>query len=142
MPISKLATQDVVTAGTDATVMDLAKTMESEGTGDVVITEDDRPVGVVTDRDVALAIGRGEEPDSCTAGDLIGDEVFTIDADAEGYDAIKQFGESRVRRAPLVDDEGKLTGIVTLDDVVATIGEELTFVANVIEAQSPGYSPD
>ncbi|MFC7157365.1 CBS domain-containing protein [Halomarina halobia] len=141
MAIGKLATRDVVTAERDATLIDLAKTMESEGVGAVVIAEDERPVGVVTDRDVALAVGRGEEPESCSADDLIGGEPFTIEEDTEGYDAIRQFGESRVRRAPIVDDQGTLTGIVTLDDVVATIGEELKFVADVIEEQSPDYSP-
>lgn len=140
MPVSDLAV-DAVTAEQDTTVEELSRTMEEEGVGDVIIAEDDEPVGIVTDRDIALEVGRSDDVASQTAGDLMSEDLATIRADAEAAELPRNLGEAKVRRLPVVDDQGALQGIVTLDDVVATIGEEVDNVATVIEAQSPGYSP-
>jgi CBS domain-containing protein len=144
MPVKTIAVE-AVTAEKGTSIEDLAKTMDEEEVGDVVIVEGERPVGIVTDRDVALAFGRGEDLTSMTAEDLMPEgEVRTVSADAEADQLPKRLEEARVRRLPVVDDDGKLVGIVTLDDVVATIGEELDDVASVIESQSRKYeaSPD
>lgn len=140
MPVSELAV-DAVTAGRDASIRDLAGTMEEEGVGDVVIVDGEEPVGIVTDRDITLAFGRGEDLSSLSAADLMAGDLVTIDADAEDIELPKRLKEAGVRRLPVVDGDGKLVGIVTLDDLVATIGEELQDVATIIEDQSPGYSP-
>lgn len=140
MPVSSLAV-DAVSAPPDTSISDLAQTMEEEQIGDVIITEDDKPVGIVTDRDIALAYGRGEDLDSMDAEDLMTEDPVTIQEDAEDIELPKLMAEKEVRRIPVVDDDGRLVGIATLDDVVSVIGEELEDVADVIEAQSPGYSP-
>ena len=139
MPVKTLAVE-AVTAEKDTSIEDLAKTMEEEEVGDVIIVDGEKPVGIVTDRDVALAFGRGEDLSSLTAADLMSEDPVTIDADAEADQLPKKLEEARVRRLPVVDGDGALVGIVTLDDVVATIGEEMGDIATVIEAQSPGYA--
>ncbi|WP_101297624.1 CBS domain-containing protein [Halegenticoccus soli] len=140
MPVRDLANSNVVTASRDASVPDIAAKLADENVGAVVITEDEKPVGVVTDRDIVLKIPEGDVT-SMTAEDFIDEDVATVRADAEGIELARTIGERKVRRIPVVDDDGKLVGIATLDDMVATIGEELGEVADVIEAQSPGYSP-
>ena len=65
----------------------------------------------------------------------------TLPEDEEGIEISRTIDEQNVRRIPVVDDNGKLTGIVTLDDLIATIGEQLDNVADTIEVQSPDYSP-
>lgn len=141
MTVENLATENVVTTGSDTSLQEIARTMESEGVGSVVVTEDGEPTGIVTDRDIALAVGRGDDLGSQSASDTIGGDTATVRASAEGYEATKKLGESQVRRLPVVDDDGELVGIVTLDDVVATVGEELDQIADVIEQQSPAYDP-
>ena len=143
MPVKSLAVE-AVTAERDTSIRDLARTMEEEEVGDVIVVDGDEPVGIVTDRDVALAYGREEDLSSMTAEDLMPESITTISADAEADELPKKLEEGGVRRLPVVDDDGKLVGIVTLDDVVATIGEELDDVASVIESQSRKYeaSPD
>ena len=140
MPVSSLAV-DAITAQPDTSVTDLAQTMEEEQVGDLIITEDDKPVGIVTDRDIALAYGRGEDLDSMDAEDILSRDPVTIQEDADDVELPKRMAEEKVRRLPVVDDDGRLVGIVTLDDVVSVIGEELEDVADVIDAQSPDYSP-
>lgn len=140
MPVSTLAVEPV-TAQPDTAVKELAKTMDEQGIGDVIITEDDKPVGIVTDRDIALAYGQGEDLDSMNAEDIMTEDPVTIQQDAEAVDLPKLMADEAVRRIPVVDDDGTLVGIVTLDDVVSVTGEELENIASVIEAQSPDYEP-
>lgn len=141
MPVKNIAV-DVVTAERDTSVEKLASTMADEEIGDVVIAEDNRPVGIVTDRDVALAVAEHGDVSDLGAEDLMTEDPATIDQDAEAVELPADMAESTVRRLPVVDDDGELVGIATLDDVVATAGEQLEDVATVIESQSPGYSPD
>lgn len=140
MPAESLAQTDVVTAERDDSAADIAQKMDDEGVGAVVVVEDDEPVGVVTDRSLALAIPEGVE--DRTADDFVSGDVVTLERDAEDVEITSQMAEAKVRRLPVVDDDGSLYGIVTLDDVVSTAGEQLEEAASVIEAQSPDYSPD
>lgn len=141
MPVKNLANSDVVTADEDTAVTDIAGQMGSEGVGAVVIVEGDEPTGLVTDRQIALAAADQDDLSSLTAGDVMTEDPATINGDEEGIEISRALNERKVRRLPVVDDDGKLTGIVTFDDVVATIGEQMADVSDVIEAQSPDYSP-
>jgi len=141
MPVKTLAV-DVVTASRETPVRELARTMLEEELGDLVIAEDDRPVGIVTDRDVALAVARHGDVSELTAADVMTADPVTIHEDATAVDLPAAMAEGGVRRIPVVDDDGLLVGIATLDDVVATTGEMLDDVATVIELQSREYEPD
>ena len=138
MPVQTLAV-DVVTATRDTPVVELARTMRDEELGDLVIEEDRKPVGIVTDRDIALAVAGDDDLADLTAEDVMTADPVTIHEDATAVDLPARMAEGRVRRIPVVDDDGNLTGIATLDDVVATAGEMLKDVATVIEWQSREY---
>ena len=141
MPVKTLAV-DAETAPPTATVKDLATTMTDEDLGDLIIEEDGKPVGVVTDRDVAIAVAHHDDLSAVTAADIMTEDVVTIHEDATAVDLPAKMAEGHVRRIPVVDDDGNLTGIATLDDVVATVGEMLDDIATVIEWQSREYEPD
>lgn len=141
MPVESLAV-DVETARKDTPLRELARRMLDEELGDLVIAEDDRPVGIVTDRDIALAVAREHDLDALTATDVMTPDPVTIHRDATAVDLPATMAEGRVRRIPVVDDDGRLVGIATLDDVVATVGEMLKDVATVIEGQSREYEPE
>jgi CBS domain-containing protein len=141
MPVRNLAV-DVVTAGRETAVRELARMMLEQELGDVVIAEDDRPVGIVTDRDIALAVARHDDLSELAAEDVMTADPVTIHEDATAVDLPATMAEGYVRRIPVVDDDGMLVGIATLDDVVATTGEMLKDVATVIEGQSREYTPE
>jgi len=96
----------------------------------------------VTDRDIALAVAGDDDLADLTAEDVMTADPVTIHEDATAVDLPARMAEGRVRRIPVVDDDGNLTGIATLDDVVATAGEMLKDVATVIEWQSREYRPE
>ena len=141
MPVGKLGPNDVVTANPDDTVGDVVEDFRSEEVGAVVVTEDDEPVGLVTDRDVALSVGQNGDVAEEPVESVMSEEPATIREDEEAVEIARRIDEENVRRLPVVDDDGELSGIVTTDDVVATVGEQLDDIADTIEAQSPDYSP-
>ncbi|WP_336345298.1 CBS domain-containing protein [Halalkalicoccus ordinarius] len=142
MPVLDLAREDVITVERDAEVSEISETMNDERVGSVVVVEDGAPVGIVTDRTIALAVGQEDDVSSLVAEDLMSEDPETVAADTGAYELATAFGDAKVRRLPVVDDEGQLEGIVSLDDVIATSAEELEEAAKVIEEQSPGYASD
>lgn len=132
---------DVVSIGTDSTLADVAETLESENVGAVVVTDGDELAGIVTDRDLALEVAHGDDVASKSVEDVMTADPVTIREDEEAIEISRMIGEHNVRRLPVVDEDGAVTGIVTVDDLVATIGEQLENVADTIEVQSPDYSP-
>lgn len=141
MPVGDLGPDDVVTASSESTLGEITETFDSENVGAIVITEDESPVGIITDRDAALAIHQHDDVAGVSVQDVMSEDPATIQENEEAMEISRAIEEHNVRRFPVVDENGSLTGIVTLDDLVATIGEQLDNVADTIEAQSPEYSP-
>ena len=142
MPVGDLGPENVVTVERDAKIRDVVERLASENVGAIVVTENDEPVGIVSDRDVALALTEMEE-DLATGEveSIMTENPVTLHEGDDDMEISRVIEEENVRRIPIVDDDGKLTGIVTLDDLVATVGEELEKVSDTIESQSPNYRP-
>lgn len=141
MAVEHMGPDDVVTTTPDASVIEVVDKLESENVGAVVVTEDEQPVGVVTDRDIALAVTKADNIGMESVQSVMTDDPVTLEEGEEAMEISRTIDEAHVRRIPVVDDEGNLSGIVTFDDLVATIGEQLDNVADTIEAQSPDYRP-
>jgi CBS domain-containing protein len=141
MSIGKLGPQNVVTTSPDTDLEEVAETLAEENVGSIVVTEGDEPVGMITDRDAALAIHAHDDVGSVSVTDVMTDDPVTVHEDDDPVAISEAIRDNNVRRFPIVDDDGELAGIATLDDLVATIGEQLENVAGTIEAQSPEYSP-
>lgn len=141
MPVGHLGPEEVVTADREDELADVAETLKTEQVGAVVVAEDDEPMGIVTDRDIALAVAESENVESLTADDIMSGDPVTLHEGEEAMEISRTIEDHNVRRIPVVDENGKLTGIVTLDDLIATIGEQLDNVTDTIEAQSPDYQP-
>ncbi|MFB6281260.1 MAG: CBS domain-containing protein [Haloferacaceae archaeon] len=138
MTVSRIARRDVVSVGPETAAEELAAVLREERIGSVVVVEGERPVGIVTDRDVGIGIWDHEDPAAATAADLMTPDPVTVELDEGIYDALQVASEANVRRLPVVDD-GRLAGIVTLDDFVVLLAGELEAVSDVIQAESPAY---
>ncbi|SEP71293.1 CBS domain-containing protein [Natrinema salaciae] len=141
MSIGKLGPENVVTTSPDSDLEEATETLAEENVGAVVVVESDEPVGMLTDRDAALAIHEHDDVGSVSIEDVMTANPVTVHEDDDPITISEAIRDNNVRRFPIVDDDGDLAGIATLDDLVATIGEELENVADTIEAQSPEYSP-
>ncbi|MFC7216172.1 CBS domain-containing protein [Saliphagus sp. GCM10025334] len=141
MTVGNLGPSDVVTASPESTLGEITELLDSENVGAIVLTEDESPAGIVTDRDAALAIHQHDDVADISVQEVMSEDPATLREDEEAMEISRAIKENNVRRFPVVDENGSLTGIVTLDDLVATIGEQLDNVADTIESQSPEYTP-
>lgn len=138
MTVRDLAREEVVTAPPEATVRELAGKMKEETVGCVVVVEDGKPVGIVTDRDIVVrTLAREKEPSDFDARDLMTEDLVTVEEKAGLYDLLRGMSEEAVRRIPFVDSLGDLVGIITLDDVIVLLAGELEELSAVIESESP-----
>ena len=140
MPVRNLARSDIVTATPDESIQGLATTMQADGVGCVVITDDDTAVGIVTDRDLVVRLlASGTDPNEVVAEDVMTETLCTIDDTAGFYHATELMSEHGVRRLPVTDGNGSLTGIITIDDLNELLADEHQQLAGVIRQQRPPY---
>lgn len=138
--IKSIVREQVVSASPDASLTELAELMEAENVGSVVIVEEDRPQGIVTDRDITIeAVSHGEDPSSVTAADVMGEDLVTVDVESGIFDVLRAMEEENVRRIPATDADGTIAGIVTFDDFVVLLGREFKLLGDVVEAEIPPY---
>lgn len=140
VPIKDLARTEVVSASPDTPVPELAERMREESVGSVVITNDNHPVGIVTDRDLSMrVIADGHHPNDVNAEDVMSTDLCYTDQHSGFYDAATTMSEHGVRRLPVCDDDGELTGIITADDLTELLADEHQHLASVIQSQRPPY---
>ncbi|MHB9285913.1 CBS domain-containing protein [Halobacteriales archaeon Cl-PHB] len=140
MTIADILIEGVETAGPHATAEALALRMEEAGVGSIVIEEEMQPVGIVTDRDLAMRVdARGGDASEVTAADVMTPDPATMPVEAGILQLTDAMQQAMVRRMPIVDDQGTLVGIVTLDDVMRLLATELYDLASVVQAESPPY---
>jgi CBS domain-containing protein len=120
--IREVMTESVVTAAPERTVREIAELMRERNVGSVVLVEDDRPVGFVTDRDLALSV----IADGRDFGDHVADHASSPVICADPGMNVEESAELMIRhgvRRLVVVDGNRLSGIVTLDDLVARTGD-------------------
>jgi CBS domain-containing protein len=101
-----------------SSVVEAARLMRDEDAGIVPIVEGDRLVGTVTDRDVAVrVVAEGKSPESTTVGEISSRELVTVDPQQDLDEALRLMARHQVRRLPVVEEDGKLVGIVAQADV-------------------------
>lgn len=136
--IQDVTQTDVVTAEPDTPLPTVAAMMAEEDVGSVVVEERGEPMGVVTDRTIALMLQETEEIAELKAEDVMSDGIITGTTESTVFDALEQLGEANIRRLPLVDEDGTLDGIVTLDDLLVFLGTEIQMASDLIQAQTSG----
>lgn len=135
MSLGALVARKAVTVDPQESLSKAVRLMEQENVGAVVVVERERPVGIITDRDVALALClHGAKPFDAIQTRMTC-PVDTIREDEGVYNATQKMMELAVRRLPIVDDTGRLVGLVGLDDLLSLLSRELRNVAEGVRAE-------
>ncbi len=131
MPVKDLIKRKVVVIEPEDSVRLAAKRMQDKLVGSLVVIEGERPVGIITDRDIALrVVGEGRGPET-PVKEVMTKDPITIREDATFFELTKAFRDAAVRRLIVVDKEGKLVGLISIDDVMELLTTEF---ANLIAA--------
>jgi len=140
MPVGEICNRDVIIVRREDTILTAAKLMRQNHVGDVVVVDEKDgsrlPVGIVTDRDLVVEIMATElDQKVITAGDIMIEELVTVKENLGVFEAIQYMRAKAIRRLPVVDERGALVGILTLDDLLQLLSEELVAIARLITSQ-------
>jgi CBS domain-containing protein len=139
MSVARICCREVDTAEPQETVRAAAQRMASRAVGMLlVLDEEQRPIGIVTDRDIAIrVVGEGRDPAALTVADVMSRSPRTVSELAAIEDALALMRSHGVRRLPVVSPQGALVGVVTLDDILSLLADELWQLGRVIAKSSP-----
>jgi CBS domain-containing protein len=140
MSIANCACKDVVTLPEAASLSEAAKLMKQKNVGSIVVVKNAEndliPVGIITDRDiVTLSDAANVELNKVSVKDVVTKDLLVVKEDSNYHDAIQAMAEKGVRRAPVVDENGKLTGLISVDDLLVILIDKLSSLSALIKKQ-------
>lgn len=137
MLVGEFCNREVVIVDRETTILEAAKLMRSEHVGDLVVIDNRSgqqiPVGILTDRDIVVELLAEEvELDKVSVGDAMSYELFNVTEQDGLQETIEKMRAHGVRRLPVVNANAELIGIVTVDDLIELISEELTGLVQLV----------
>jgi CBS domain-containing protein len=140
MTVGQVCNRVVVFANRSTPLPDAAKLMRENHIGSLVIVDESGrgrvPVGMLTDRDIAIAVvAQGLDPRTLTAGEVMSGELVTANEKDDMLDTLQRMRRRGVRRMPVLTAAGALAGIVTLDDLLELVAEQLGDVVKAIATE-------
>lgn len=136
MSLKPLMSKIITSLPARATALDAAKFMTDMNVGSVIVVEGNKPVGIVTDRDIMTkVIIEGRNPQTVSIRDIMASPVITVSVEKSIFDVTKLMKKYQVRRFPVVDAEGKIVGVITLSDILVFIGQEMKNIASALKVR-------
>ena len=135
MSLERICSKTVVTITPDATVLEAAKLMQSKHIGCLVVINESRPIGILTDRDIVLKVVAGEQKPQTTVKKIMTANPTMVNVNYDLLDAVRLMHNRGVRRLPIVDEHRHLLGIITMDDLLTTFSTEVANLAGAVQKE-------
>jgi CBS domain-containing protein len=140
MNVGEVCSRVVVFAERDMPLVEAARLMREHHVGSLVVVDETGagrvPVGMVTDRDIVVAaVAKGVDPRTVAVGEIMAAEVVVAQETDSEFDVLRTMRRRGVRRLPVVDAAGRLVGLITLDDLLGLLAEELGSLARAVETE-------
>lgn len=124
MKVSEVMTREVATVRPDQTAQEAASFMLSSDAGSIPVIDGDRLIGMITDRDIAVrGVAHGHGPDT-PVSELMSSGVVAARVDDDVEEVAVKMADAQVRRLPVLDDQERLCGIVSLGDLAREADDE------------------
>ena len=125
--IRDVMTPNPRTISADQPVAEAARIMKDEDVGLTPVVEGDRLIGTLTDRDIVVrVVAEGRDPQTVRASEIASDELVTVDPQQQLDEALRLMAQHQVRRLPVVEEDGRLVGVVAQADVAEHADDEQT----------------
>ncbi len=135
MSLQKFCQRPVVTISPEMSLVDACQTMWEKNVGCVVVIDAGKPCGMLTDRDAALrVICEHRDPQQTTVQDIMTADPACIGVDKTLHELTTFMRHHHVRRVPIVDQEERVIGMVTLDDLLMLLGTEMSDIGQGVFA--------
>ena len=138
--VGEICNREVLFAYRDTKLTEAARLMREHHVGTLVVVDNangvNEPIGVVTDRDLVVEVLTEPVDASAVAiGDIMSDGISTAGVDDELWDTLERMRELGIRRMPVVEDNGDLAGILSVDDVIAMFSVGMNDITQLIRAE-------
>lgn len=139
MTVGDAMTRSPVTCPVDAKLGDVARQMVEHDCGAIPIVDGDRPIGIVTDRDIVVrAVAEGRNPLDCSARDAMTEGVLTVREEQDLEEAAEQMQAQQIRRAVVVDAHGRVCGMLAQADIAKEDEDLAGEVVQAVSQEGPG----
>ena len=140
MSVGEYCNREVVIVAGDATVTEAAGLMRSQHVGSLIVVKSRQgmnvPVGIITDRDIVVGVVAKEIPyDSVTVKDIMPGDLTTAGERESLWGTIDRMCSFGIRRVPVVNEEGGLEGILSMDDVLELFADGLGKMADLVKRE-------
>lgn len=140
MRVGEVCNREVVVIDRNASLLEAAKLMRSQHVGDLVVVEEQDgnriPVGILTDRDMVIALIAEEVPlNAVSVGDVMSFELVIARESDGWFETIERMRDRGIRRLPVVAENGSLVGILTVDDMLDLLAEQLTALVRLVASE-------
>ncbi len=144
MSVGRICMRSVDTAEARESVVEAARRMRERQVGTlVVVDEAAHPMGLVTDRDIAMrVVAAGSEGSRTAVADIMTPMPTAVLEDASIESALGTMRMGRMRRLPVINGNGTLVGMVSLDDILALLAEEFSLIGGLLAREAPHPSGD
>ncbi len=137
MTIGELCTRDTFIIGQDDNIVEAAKLMRVFNVGDLIVvnqsSDGNTPVGIVTDRDIVIgAVADSADLQRVMVAEIMSKELVTGSEEDDLYSSITKMRRHGIRRLPVVNKEGYLSGILSVDDILEFLGEEVNALIGLV----------
>ena len=133
MQIKRIATLSLVRTSPGATALEAAELMKFHDVGMVVVEEDNKALGVVTDRDIAVGlVADGLDPRKTAVREIMSHPAIWLYEDAQIDDAARLMAKQQVRRIVVLNHKGAAVGVLSIDDLATSTGGDET-VGRILE---------
>jgi len=136
MSISEFCNREVVFATREMSLPEAARLMREYHVGALVVVDEANgkrvPVGIVTDRDIVIeVIAQSLDLDDFSVGDIMGPQLVSVQEKDGVFETIRLMRTKGIRRIPVVNQEGGLAGIISAEDILDLLAEEMAELARV-----------
>ena len=139
MSVGRICTRTVDTANCDESAQVAASRMNSRNVGTLVVLDEEKhPIGILTDRDLAIrVVSKGLDPVSTCVGSLMTGTPETVSEDTAIEAALAMMRRGPHRRVLVVNDQRQLVGLLSLDDILELLSEEFAEIGKLVKGESP-----